>query len=176
MRQDQNWLYSTNEDNTCRFVLGYQGERTLLCFGINPSTAEPNQLDNTMKSVDRLAKINAFDSWIMMNVYPERHTKPNDLPKTINHGHHLMNLKNIEEVFANKKVVIWAAWGTLIEKRPYLIDCLNEIYLISQKYNVKWVCIGKKSIKGHPHHPLYLRSDAPMHDFDMESYINMAAK
>jgi len=45
---------------------------------INPNTAEPKHLDNTMKSVDRLAKTNGFDSWIMMNVYPEPHTNPND--------------------------------------------------------------------------------------------------
>ena len=32
-----------------------------------------------MKSVERLAAANGFDSWIMFNVYPQRATDPNDM-------------------------------------------------------------------------------------------------
>jgi len=94
----------------------------------------------------------------------------------MNQAHHLMNLRKIEEALENKKLVIWAAWGRLVEKRPYLKDCLKDIYSLSRNHNVKWVCIGEKSIKGHPHHPLYLRSDAPLQDFHMESYIQFNKK
>jgi hypothetical protein len=74
-----NWIYEINDDNTCRFVLGTKGEKTLVCFGINPSTAEPGILDNTMKSVDRISKANGYDSWVMLNIYPQRAMNLNDI-------------------------------------------------------------------------------------------------
>ena len=60
-----------------RYVLGRVGRRPLVCIGINPSTAQPGALDPTLKSVERLANANGFDSWIMFNVYPQRATNPN---------------------------------------------------------------------------------------------------
>ena len=53
----------------------------LVCIGINPSTAQPGALDPTLKSVERLANANGFDSWIMFNVYPQRATDPNDMDR-----------------------------------------------------------------------------------------------
>lgn len=40
-----NWLYERNRDNSARFILGESGKKALVCVGINPSTAEPNNLD-----------------------------------------------------------------------------------------------------------------------------------
>jgi hypothetical protein len=53
----RHWLYENNEDNTVRYILGTKGKKPLLCFGINPSTAEPEKLDNTLKSVERVAPL-----------------------------------------------------------------------------------------------------------------------
>ena len=58
---------------------GAGGRRPLVCIGINPSTAQPGALDPTLKSVERLANANGFDSWIMFNVYPSG-------PPTQRHG------------------------------------------------------------------------------------------
>ena len=49
-----NWIYEHDVNNTARFTLGeyqYISDKTLICFGINPSTATPNNLDNTLKKV-----------------------------------------------------------------------------------------------------------------------------
>lgn len=53
-----NWLYENSRDNTSRFILGTVGKNPLVCFGINPSTAVPQCLDNTLKSVERIALAN----------------------------------------------------------------------------------------------------------------------
>ena len=45
----QEWIYVNNDDNTSRYVLGTKGDKPVFCFGINPSTAEPNNLDPTLK-------------------------------------------------------------------------------------------------------------------------------
>jgi len=45
------WLYSKTSDNKARFLLGEKGNKTLICIGINPSTAEPDNLDRTLTVV-----------------------------------------------------------------------------------------------------------------------------
>ena len=49
------WLYVPNDYTEYRYILGTRGERPLICVGINPSTAAPDALDNTLKSVERPA-------------------------------------------------------------------------------------------------------------------------
>ena len=48
------WEYKNNSNNTARFVLGEYSDktdRTLICVGINPSVATPNNLDPTLKKL-----------------------------------------------------------------------------------------------------------------------------
>jgi hypothetical protein len=168
----EKWIYENDQNNDIRYVLGTKGNNPLLCFGINPSTAKPEELDNTLKSVECLALSNGFDSWIMMNVYPQRATDPNNMHISFNSVIHLNNLEHIENILSNNNTTIWAAWGTLIEKRKYLVDCLLDIYELSKKYHCSWITIGNKSKKGHPHHPLYLSSTAVVENFNIEEYIN----
>ena len=52
--------------------------------------------------------------------------------------------------------------------RPYLKDCLREMVDISKSYQARWYSSGAISKKGHPHHPLYLRKDSGLDEFDME--------
>ena len=125
------WYYEPHTYQPYRYVLGRVGRRPLVCIGINPSTAQPGALDPTLKSVERLANANGFDSWIM-----------------------------------------WAAWGTLIEKRDYLPGLMREMVALTREKNIPWVTFGPRSKKGHPHHPLYLRKDSTPEPFDVENYLN----
>jgi hypothetical protein len=170
---NNDWLYETENKNIIRYILGTKGINPLICIGINPSKAKPNDLDNTLESVQRIAIINGFDSWIMLNIYPQRATNPNDMHQKIDTSIHEINLSHIKELLCQySNPVIWAAWGTLIEKRKYLIECLNDIYILTSTYNCKWVKFGKISKKGHPHHPLYLKSDSTLELFGIKDYIN----
>lgn len=121
-----NWIYYNTKDNQARFILGEKGNKTLICFGINPSTATPSQLDNTLKTVKRFSQDLGYDSWIMLNVYPQRATNPNDLDVEMKRIYHEENLKYIEQILENRNCDVWAAWGTLIEKRSYLFTCLLD--------------------------------------------------
>ena len=42
---------------------------------------------------------------------------------------------------------------------------------IGEEYGAKWLCAGKRSVKGHPHHPLYLRKDEKTVPFDVKRYL-----
>ena len=166
------WLYAPNFYSEYRYILGTRGENPLICIGINPSTAEPGNLDNTLKSVDRIAKGNGFDSFIMFNVYAQRATNPDAMEKVCNPLLHKENLEAFRYVLSiSEKPAVWAAWGAIIEKRPYLADCLQDMVAVGQEYGAAWYCAGAISKKGHPHHPLYLRKDEKLRLFDMDAYL-----
>lgn len=166
------WLYVPNFYSEYRYILGTRGENPLICIGINPSTAKPDDLDNTLKSVERIAIGNGFDSFIMFNVYAQRATDPDAMEKTCNEMLHRENMEAFRYVLSiSKNPSVWAAWGTIIEKRAYLPDCLRDMLAIGQQYGAKWYCAGAVSKKGHPHHPLYLRKDEKVKPFDVQAYL-----
>ena len=168
------WLYAPNFYSEYRYILGTRGENPLICIGINPSTAQPGDLDNTLKSVERIAHGNGYDSFIMFNVYAQRATDPDAMEKTCNMALHRENLEAFRYVLSiSKAPAVWAAWGTIIEKRDYLPRCLQDMVRAGQTYGATWYCAGKCSKKGHPHHPLYLRKDEQLRPFDVESYLQM---
>ena len=71
------WIYYPNFYSEYRYILGTVGNKPIIVIGINPSTAEPDNIDNTIKSVERLALKNGYDSYIMCNVYAQKATEPN---------------------------------------------------------------------------------------------------
>jgi len=168
----EKWLYAPNFYSEYRYILGTRGKNPLICIGINPSTAEPENLDNTLKSVERIAHGNGFDSFIMFNVYAQRATDPDAMERTCNQKLHRENLEAFRYVLSiSEKPVVWAAWGAIIEKRGYLADCVRDMVSVGQEYGAGWVCAGAITKKGHPHHPLYLRKDEKIKPFDVEGYL-----
>lgn len=168
----EKWIYVPAVYLDYRYILGTRGKRPLICIGINPSTAEPGALDNTLKSVERIALGNGFDSFIMFNVYAQRATSPDDMDRTMNAVLHRENMEAFRYVLASsaEAPVLWAAWGTIIEKRPWLYDCLRDMIALGEEYAASWYTAGRRSKKGHPHHPLYLRKDSPLDPFDIAAY------
>ena len=166
------WLYAPNFYSEYRYILGTRGKKPLICIGINPSTAEPDNLDNTLKSVQRIALGNGFDSFIMFNVYAQRATDPDAMEKRCNLALHRENLEAFRYVLSiSEKPVVWAAWGAIIEKRDYLAECVRDMVCVGQEYGASWCCAGSISKKGHPHHPLYLRKDEKLRPFDIEGCL-----
>ena len=168
------WLYVPNFYSDYRYILGTRGEKSLICIGINPSTAKPEALDNTLKSVERIAQGNGFDSFIMFNVYAQRATDPDAMERTCNLQLHKENLEAFRYVLSQSaEPVVWAAWGTIIEKREYLKQCLLDMLNLGKEYNAQWCCAGAVSKKGHPHHPLYLKKDEKIKLFPIEEYLSL---
>ena len=166
------WLYAPNFYSEYRYILGTRGKNPLICIGINPSTAKPDDLDNTLKSVERIALGNGFDSFIMFNVYAQRATDPDTMEKSCNWALHRENLEAFRYVLSiGEHPTVWAAWGTIIEKRDYLKTCLKDMIEAGEEYGAQWVCAGKCSKKGHPHHPLYLRKDEIIRPFPVTEYL-----
>ena len=169
----EKWIYAPSFYSEYRYILGTRGKNPLICIGINPSTAEPDNLDNTLKSVERIALGNGFDSFIMFNVYAQRATSPDDMEKECNLALHKENLEAFRYVLSiSEKPAVWAAWGAIIEKRKYLPGCVRDMLEAGREYGASWYCAGAITKKGHPHHPLYLRKDGKLKPFDVSTYLD----
>lgn len=167
------WLYVPNTYQEYRYLLGTRGARPLICIGVNPSTASPDRLDNTLKSVERVALHNGFDSFIMCNVYAQRATRPGDMERELNPRLHEENLAAfVYALSLSDAPAVWAAWGNIIEQRPYLPRCVQDMAELGRRYGARWYTAGARSRRGHPHHPLYLRKDSPLDEFDVEAYCS----
>ena len=168
----EKWIYAPAFYSDYRYILGTRGKNPLICVGINPSTAKPDALDNTLKSVERIALGNGFDSFLMFNVYAQRATRPDDMERQCNFSLHKENMEAFRYLLSiGEKPAVWAAWGAIIEKRDYLARCVADMLEISREYGANWYCAGPISKKGHPHHPLYLRKDEKLKPFDTEEYL-----
>ena len=168
----EKWIYAPNFYSEYRYILGTRGRNPLICIGINPSTARPDDLDNTLKSVERIALGNGFDSFIMFNVYAQRATSPDDMEKQCNAALHRENLEAFRYVLSiSENPSVWAAWGAIIEKRAYLPHCVRDMLEAGEEFGARWYCAGAITKKGHPHHPLYLRKDEKIKPFDVKGYL-----
>lgn len=165
------WIYEHSINERYRYVLGTKGKNPLICIGVNPSTASPEDMDKTMKVVSRFSEKHGNDSFIMLNLYPQRATYPEDLDDEMNEEAVKANIEIITELLKGKEYTIWAAWGDLIYKRDYLRFCLEQIIHITDQSLCKWISVGDRTKKGNPHHPLYLPKDASVEEFDIHEYF-----
>ena len=168
------WLYVPDFYTEYRYILGTRGDHPLICIGVNPSTAAPDALDNTLKSVERIARHNGYDSFLMFNVYAQRATRPQDMDRERNDALHRENLAAFRYVLSRSRDAapsVWAAWGSVIEQRAYLPRCVEDLIAAGEEYGARWYTAGPRSKKGHPHHPLYLKKDSVLEPFeDLRAY------
>ena len=137
------WLYVPDFYTEYRYILGTRGKNPLICIGVNPSTAAPDDLDNTLKSVSRIAAGNGFDSWLMFNVYAQRATRPDDMDRVCNERLHAENMRAfawlLSQVGEGHRPAVWAAWGAVIEKRAYLPGCVRDMVEVGKRFGAAWL-------------------------------------
>ena len=55
--------------------------------------------------------------------------------------------------------------------RDYLMDCMRDFVTDGEAVGAKWFTAGPLLKSGHPHHPLYLKRDTQLLDFDVKTYL-----
>ena len=189
------WLYVPNTYQEYRYILATRGERPLICVGVNPSTAAPGDLDNTLKSVERVALHNGYDSFIMFNVYPQRATRPQDLEAVLNPALHRNRAQDMMVADPDRaaakgiappdrndasglriKEHVFGCGGPIIcvpvveKTKEGILACVRDMVEAGRAWGARWYTAGARSKAGHPHHPLYLRKDSGLDAFDAEAY------
>ena len=92
---------------------------------------------------------------------------------TCNVALHAENRKAFRYLLSlSEQPAIWAAWGNIIEKRDYLMDCMRDFAADGQAAGARWFTAGPLLKSGHPHHPLYLKAATPLQLFDIDAYLN----
>lgn len=120
---------------------------------LNPSTADADQDDPTIRRCIGFAKRENCGGIIVVNLFPFRATKPADLWAQ---GGETRMGGSRGKIEINKAVrdmdVIVAAWGA---------DARGYDHWIQHRFGSFLYCLGKTK-SGHPRHPLYVMADAPL--------------
>ena len=116
--QQAKWIYEPSPDNAARTLLGIEGPQPLVCLGINPSTAAPGDLDRTVSTVERVSVQRGYAGFMMLNVYPQRATDPDDLHRTVDPNLHEWNMRSIAAFANGRSLTVWAAWAHSSARGP----------------------------------------------------------
>lgn len=163
--------YSNDKDDKWRYVMGQSGAKPLLTVGLNPSTATREKLDPTVSRVKRVAEVQGFDGFIMMNLYPVRATDYRGLPKVADAAAFRKNLDEIEKVVERTPDPhVWAAWGASVTHHGYFGAARDQLYERLKKHGVTWLRYGELTDGGHPRHPSRLNYDWDLVPFDIKPY------
>ena len=168
-------LYTCNHGDTARFILGKSGCAKLHVIGLNPSTANREKADTTAAKVERVAQRNAYEGFVMANLYPLRATDPQDLPAEHNARLSRRNIVEIVDSFGDEPPVMWAAWGVNISSRPYLLKACIKLHREVASRGGRWLHYGKLCQHGHPRHPSRLSYQWSFAEFDMAAYLAVMA-
>jgi len=164
-------IYDGNKNY--RFSLGVKREKTIYCIGVNPSIATNEKYDDTINRVKKIAEANGFNGWVMLNIYPQIATNPDDLHRNNERqkNKHKENIKKIIEIIPNGATV-WLAFGSNIKKRRYLRDYLKEIYNSINNKKLKYVSLLPLNNGGIPPHPLARKTfNDKLAYFDLSGFL-----
>ena len=142
-------------DRNKRFLLGKKGVNEMMAIGLNPSTASEKKLDPTSRNIQKIARNNDCDGWWLVNLYPIRTSKPNNLPVKPNLMLTKKNLEFISNLLKNpqfKITKVLCCWGNHIENHLYLKQQALKILEFIREKNLNVYCIGKTK-SGNPFHP-----------------------
>lgn len=161
-------------DEKVRYVLKKEGTNPLIVLGVNPSTADKVSTDATITRVRGFADRLGHDSFVMLNVYPQRTPKIEELPAEMNPELHQKNLSHIvEEVSKFENPTILIAHGNSISKKKYLRGCLQEILKeLAKLPTAKFIQLGDLTNQGNPRHPLMARADIEIKEYKLNMLLD----
>lgn len=155
-----------------RFALGMRGARTLWAVGLNPSTADGERPDPTLRKLMGFAERAGFDGFLMANLYPQRTPYPAELHPEADAALCAANLAALREALtACPPAAVWAAWGANIGLRPWLPQQLAALAALPGLADLPWLQTGQPTLGGHPRHPGRVPYAAGLVSFGLRLYL-----
>lgn len=166
-------IYLCNRRDSARYLLGKSGQRMLVVVGLNPSTATRERSDVTASKVERVALAQGFDGFVMTNLCPLRSTDPQALPPRLSDYQLRRNQRAIIELASGQAdLQVWAAWGSGVMRRPYLLASCRRLAPAINELGGRWLHFGPLSKGGHPRHPSRLSYAWQFGRFDPLAYTS----
>ena len=146
-------------DRIYRYMLTRQWDNTksyVAFVGVNPSTADENLDDPTIRRCMGFAKAWGMGGIIMVNLFAFRATDPKDMKNSIDpigpeNNHYLM------ETIKHANVIV-AAWGNhgKFKSRDSIVKKMLKTQELAGYIQLRCLELSKD---GNPKHPLYLKKD-----------------
>ena len=167
------------EQDTYRYVLGVEGDRTLIFIGLNPSTAIPKHPDMTWNILSGMCNRKGYDGLIIVNLYPnviqdkEICVEDKECAKITNCTNKI-NFAKIKKLFSenlkNADYTILCGWGNdiMLRKKPQLA-IKRLLKAIKDVPTQKIKCLGLTK-QGHPRSPLARMEKEDFKLFDLMNY------
>lgn len=126
---------------------------------LNPSTADAELDDPTIRRCVGFAKREGRGGIVVVNLFAARATQPDDMFK-MKEPEGERNLDQWMSWLRHERTKVVCAWGA--DSRARIQACKFKRF--AAEHNVDLWCLGL-SKDGSPKHPLYLRGDAPLQRF-----------
>jgi hypothetical protein len=133
--------------------------KSIMWIGLNPSTADENDLDPTLRRIRGFSTDWGFDSFIMTNLFAYRATKRADM---LRYSHPIGpdNDRILQECAESSQIII-TAWGN---DGSHMGRDRHVLSLLPRK---KVFCLGRNG-DGTPCHPLYLAGSTKRERFSIK--------
>lgn len=162
-----------NTKNTARLGIRTDGDNPLICISLNPTFEETIIPNSLLWNIERVALENGYDSWINMCLYPQIANSIDELHIRQKKGYIQENIDFIFDTIEKQNSKdVWAAWGSGVETRSYLIKSIFFLnYHSNFSQEVKWFSVGDLLPKWHPRTPLQLKESIKLEPFDLSEYF-----
>jgi hypothetical protein len=149
-----------------------------MIIGLNPSTADHREDDNTIRRCIGFAKGFGYGGFEMLNLFAFRSRHPKNL-STVKDPVGPLNISAVLSA-AKRCAICIAAWGVLARPHSQVLDyerrTLAMLSLITTSgYHPQVYCLGMTT-GGYPRHPLFLRGDTPLQVYSNPRLENYQAR
>jgi hypothetical protein len=128
---------------------------TVLWIMLNPSRADADADDPTIRRVVRFSKRWHFGSAVVVNLFAYRSTSPAALSSVddpVGPDNDLAIARHLED--AHRVVAAWGQYGKLGDRARVVAELARE-------YDQQLLCLGRTQA-GAPRHPLYVKGDVEL--------------
>lgn len=159
-----------SDDGQYRYVLGRRWGSGAACMTfvmLNPSTADAEVDDPTIRRCIGFAKREGHDGLMVVNLFAYRSSSPAEMaaspsPLGPDNQSYVMDVLRAHAALDAGPVV--AAWGAFFDSHSMMRNIALPIARCATKAGIELRALGLTK-SGEPQHPLYISSDAPLVDF-----------
>ena len=153
---DRRYRY-TLDHRLPELAAGPRQSRLVMWIGLNPSTADENQLDPTLRRIAAFSRREGFGGFVMTNLFAFRATRPADMmaaPEPVGPDNDRFLARTARR--CELVVAAWGAHGDFGDRAARVRRLLRGARIVH---------LGCTQ-GGHPRHPLYVRGTTPLTPYD----------